>query len=142
MPSSAEMSVASASTAPESASPTPSTTTGNVSAVLPLKPSRSCSLATRDGADSGSTRSSGAPNATPRNGEPRNSNTATTLTATSNGRRMTRFAVRYQKPSCSALRGRWGSTRRASMRVPTTLNSAGRATIEATIASSTTAMPA
>ena len=48
-----------------SASSTPSTTTGNVSAALPLKPSRSCSLATRDGADSGSTRSSGAPNATP-----------------------------------------------------------------------------
>ena len=55
---------------------------------------------------------------------------------------MTRLAVRYQKPSCSALRRAVGEDAQASMRVPTTLNSAGRATIEATIASSTTAMPA
>ena len=97
----------------------------------------------------GSTRSSGYPNLTPRNGAPSTSRTTMTAVALRTGRRMTAPARRCQNPSAEASmaagatppvrRGRidsfsnWG---------PSTASTAGRVVTAARAATATTAAPA
>lgn len=63
----------------------------------------SMSATWRADAERGSTRSSGKPHFTPRNGTPSNSSSATTLSPTGTARRNTYFVDRYQNFSTSGL---------------------------------------
>ena len=64
---------------------------------------RITSAAARVEYDAGSTRSSGWPNLTPRNGARRTRSRITMALAMGTGRRMTKVASRCQKPSSGAL---------------------------------------
>ena len=78
-------------------------------------------------ADSGSTRSSGRPNAALRNGRPRSTSSSDRpAVATATGRRMTHVAMRCQKPDASGC-GERLKMRPASTFGPRTASSAGRA---------------
>src|SRR6266545_2581923 len=79
-------------------SPMPVATTDRALDSSAAKPLRSASATCRLAAPAGSTRSSGSPNLTPRNGVPSSSRKATTTTAIGSGRRITPVASRCQKP--------------------------------------------
>src|SRR6266508_2612534 len=79
-------------------SPMPVATTDTALDSSAAKPVRSASATCRLAAPAGSTRSSGSPNLTPRNGVPSSSRKATTTTAIGSGRRITPVASRCQKP--------------------------------------------
>ncbi len=106
-----------------------------------VKSFRMWSWTTRLDAVAGSTRSSGRPKFTFRNGAPSRRSSATIPIAIGPGRRMTTVARRCQNPVPSALGFRRHSTSE-STRLPRTAMNAGSTTTAASAASATTAMPA
>jgi hypothetical protein len=73
---------------------------------------------------------------------PSRTSSAVTPTAIGSGRRMTAVATPCQNPSVLSATSGDRRTRRESTRWPSTASSAGRVTIEDSIARRTTAMPA
>ena len=107
-------------------------TTGNDSASLPAKSSRSWSLATRDGADSGSTRSSGLAKRAFRNGRPRRISTADDRGAHDDRTSHHSAGRAVPESLLTGAAGRApGTPAGGRCRVPTTANRAGRVTIDA-----------
>jgi hypothetical protein len=99
------------------------------------------SCTTRLLAVAGSTRSSGSPKFTFRNGAPRNRSSATIAAAMGSGRRITTVASRCQNPVPSGLGFRRNSASESTRR-PRTASIAGRMTTAPTAARMSTATPA
>ena len=85
-------------------------TTVTLVAESTAKSLRSSSPTWRADADCGSTRSSGKPHLTPRNGAPSSSSNATTARPIGIARRITNFVQRYQNVCSTGLRHRLGPT--------------------------------
>src|SRR5271168_3401500 len=126
-------------------------TTGTAVAESSVKSRRNWSPTAWDEADFGSTRSSGIPHFTPRNGSPSISNSATTARPTGTANRITNLVDRYQKSFSTGLCSGSGrpSIRRPSLRTssassrgPSSTIAAGVTTIAATATNATVATPA
>ena len=101
----------------------------------------SFSIATYDGASGGRILWSTEPHFTPRNGDASTSSPAVTPTSTQTGRRITPRAIRAQAPRSGSASRRRRRMRPLSIRRPSSWSVAGRMVSEATIATSTAAIP-